>query len=193
MCKLQTQDVNFLLIHSCTQGSGTTVHLNLFFLLVFVIFLRMFSLRFLLAVCYPNPYGFTVRAKNIHSSFQQHPPVRPKPWKDGRTNSSVYLLQATWSSKTNLGSHTLPNNQFGRTFGSDAFQFEWSLTGRSGVTEGIPGFTYPGCQRLFMRGFRFRSSLKKWPARKASGPERHPFDSAEPITTLPIPKHPEAG
>ena len=58
MCKLQTQDVNFLLIHSCTQGSGTTVHLNLFFLLVFVIFLRMFSLRFLLAVCYPNPYGF---------------------------------------------------------------------------------------------------------------------------------------
>ena len=22
--------------------------------------------------------------------------------------------------------------------------------------------TYPGCQRLFMRGFRFRSSLKKW-------------------------------
>ena len=24
--------------------------------------------------------------------------------------------------------------------------------------------TYPGCQRLFMRGFRFRSSLKKWPA-----------------------------
>ena len=26
--------------------------------------------------------------------------------------------------------------------------------------------SYPGCQRLFMRGFRFRSSLKKWPARK---------------------------
>ena len=23
-------------------------------------------------------------------------------------------------------------------------------------------WTYPGCQRLFMRGFRFRSSLKKW-------------------------------
>ena len=37
-----------------------------------------------------------------------------------------------------------------------------------------------------MRGFRFRSSLKKWPARKASGPERHPFDSVEPITTLEI-------
>ena len=26
---------------------------------------------------------------------------------------------------------------------------------------------YPGCQRLFMRGFRFQSSLQKWPARKA--------------------------
>ena len=32
--------------------------------------------------------------------------------------------------------------------------------------------------------------LKKWPARKASGPERHPFDSTEPITTPLIPKHP---
>ena len=32
-----------------------------------------------------------------------------------------------------------------------------------------------------MRGLRFRLSLKKWPARKASGQERHPFDSAEPI------------
>ena len=27
---------------------------------------------------------------------------------------------------------------------------------------------YSGCQRLFMRGFLFRSSLKKWPARNAS-------------------------
>ena len=26
--------------------------------------------------------------------------------------------------------------------------------------------SYPGCKRLFMCGFRFRSSLKKWPARK---------------------------
>ena len=33
---------------------------------------------------------------------------------------------------------------------------------------------------------------KKRPARKASGPERHPFDSAEPSTLL-IPKHPEFG
>ena len=38
VCKLQTQDVNFLLMHSFTQGSGTAVHLNLFFLLVFVSF-----------------------------------------------------------------------------------------------------------------------------------------------------------
>ena len=52
---------------------------------------------------------------------------------------------------------------------------------------------YPGCQRLFMRGFRFRLSLKKWPARKVSGPDRHPFDSAEPNTTLIISKHPESG
>ena len=38
VCKVQTQDVNFLLMHSCTQGSGTAVHLNLFLLLVFVSF-----------------------------------------------------------------------------------------------------------------------------------------------------------
>ena len=44
-----------------------------------------------------------------------------------------------------------------------------------------------------MRGFRFRSSLKKRPTRKASGPELYPFDSAEPITTPPIPKHLESG
>ena len=36
--KLQTQDLNFLLMHGCTQGSGTAVHLNLFFLLVFISF-----------------------------------------------------------------------------------------------------------------------------------------------------------
>ena len=33
----------------------------------------------------------------------------------------------------------------------------------------------------------------KWPARKASGPERHPFDSPEPVRTPLIPKHPESG
>ena len=38
VCKPQMQDLNFLLMHSCTQGSGTAVHLNLFFLLVFVSF-----------------------------------------------------------------------------------------------------------------------------------------------------------
>ena len=32
VCKLLTQDLNFLLMHSsCTQGSGTAVHLSLFF------------------------------------------------------------------------------------------------------------------------------------------------------------------
>ena len=38
VCKRQTQDVNFLLMHSFTQGSGTAEHLNLFFLVVFVSF-----------------------------------------------------------------------------------------------------------------------------------------------------------
>ena len=37
------------------------------------------------------------------------------------------------------------------------------------------------------------SSLQSDPARKASGPERDPFDSAEPITIPLIPKHPESG
>ena len=44
-----------------------------------------------------------------------------------------------------------------------------------------------------MCSFRCRLSLQTWPARKASGPERHPFESAEPITTLSTPKHPESG
>ena len=56
-----------------------------------------------------------------------------------------------------------------------------------------PSWKYPRCQRLFMRSFRFRSSLKKWPARKASGREHHPLYSTEPITTPLIPKHPESG
>ena len=50
-----------------------------------------------------------------------------------------------------------------------------------------------GARGFFMRGFRFRSSLKKWPARKASGTERYCFDGAEPITTPLKPKHPESG
>ena len=37
VCKLRTQDLNFVLMHSCTKGSGTAVHLN-FFLLVFISF-----------------------------------------------------------------------------------------------------------------------------------------------------------
>ena len=38
VCKPQMQDLNFVLMHSCTQGSGTAAHLNLFFLLVFISF-----------------------------------------------------------------------------------------------------------------------------------------------------------
>ena len=41
--------------------------------------------------------------------------------------------------------------------------------------------------------FYFGQVLEKGPARKASGPERHPFDSTKPITTPVIPKHPESG
>ena len=29
ICKLQTQDLNILLMHSCTQGPGTALHLDL--------------------------------------------------------------------------------------------------------------------------------------------------------------------
>ena len=36
--KLQTQDLNFVLMLSCTPGSGTATHLKLFFLLVFISF-----------------------------------------------------------------------------------------------------------------------------------------------------------
>ena len=42
-----------------------------------------------------------------------------------------------------------------------------------------------------MRGFRFR--VFKVTRAKSLGPERDPFDSAEPITTPLIPKHPESG
>ena len=34
-----------------------------------------------------------------------------------------------------------------------------------------------------MHGFQFQLSLKQWPAQKASGQERHPFDSVEPMIT----------
>ena len=43
--KLQTQDLNFLLMHSCTQGLGTVVHLNLFFSCCFHHFLKTNILR----------------------------------------------------------------------------------------------------------------------------------------------------
>ena len=38
ICKLQTQDLNILLMHSCTQGSGTALHLDLLCLLPFINF-----------------------------------------------------------------------------------------------------------------------------------------------------------
>ena len=36
VCKLQTDDINALIMHSCTLDTGTVVHLNLIFFLVFI-------------------------------------------------------------------------------------------------------------------------------------------------------------
>ena len=78
VCKLQTQDLNFVLMYSCTKDSGTATHLNLFFLLVFISFprqiyygllrmLTMFSRVFLFAVCNPSPNYNT--QQSIRSEF----------------------------------------------------------------------------------------------------------------------------
>ena len=78
VCQLQTQDLNFVLMHSCTQGQGRATHLDLFFVLVFIGFQRqiyygllrmltMFSRVFLLAVCDPSPYDNTQQL--IRSEF----------------------------------------------------------------------------------------------------------------------------
>ena len=78
VCKLQTQDLNFVLMHSCTKDSGTATHLNLFFLLVFISFQRqiyygllrmltMFSRVFLFTVCNPSPNYNT--QQSIRSEF----------------------------------------------------------------------------------------------------------------------------
>ena len=78
VCKLQTQDLNFVLMHSCTKVSATATHLNLFFLLVFISFQRqiyygllrmltMFSRVFLFAVCNPSPNYNT--QQSIRSKF----------------------------------------------------------------------------------------------------------------------------
>ena len=62
------------------------------------------------------------------------------------------------------------------------FQLGWGgggTLGARGFSCAVSGFESPKC-----------------PARKTSGPEHDPFDSAEPITVqphLPIPKHPESG
>ena len=72
-----------------------------------------------------------------------------------------------------------------------------SLTlGARGFSCAVSGFGQVSGPEAFSTGhFIKKRDLreKKWPARKASGPERHPFDSAEQITAPPIPKHPEAG
>ena len=129
--KLQKQGVTLLFKQSCTQGSVIAVQPNLFFcasgfhqLLKTIHYwllrmLMMFSRFFSLAVCDPSPYSFW-------PSMRKNPQLIPTT----STSSTKALekwedkhVQATWSSSRNLGSLTLPSNQFGWTFGSDAFHF----------------------------------------------------------------------
>ena len=75
VCKLQKRDINFLLMHSSTQGSVTAVHINLLFLsgfrqslktnmhYWFLQMLTMFSRVFLSAVSDPSPYGFDTQCE----------------------------------------------------------------------------------------------------------------------------------
>ena len=78
VCKLQTQDLNFVLMHSCTKDSGTATHVNLFFSSGFHQFLKTnillaspnvddVSPLFLLAVCNPSPNYNT--QQSIRSEF----------------------------------------------------------------------------------------------------------------------------
>ena len=128
--KLQKPDITFLLKQSCTQGSVIAVQPNFFFASGFhqllktirhwlLRMLMMFSRFFFLAVCDPSPYSFWL-------SVRKNPQLIPttsasstkalERWEDKH-------VQATWSSSRNLGSLKLPNNQFGWTFGLDAFHF----------------------------------------------------------------------
>ena len=100
--------MNGTVIQPCTQSSGTAVHHNLFFLPVFVSFWRqifywllriltMFSSVFLLAACDPSPYCFWQSGRKNPQLIPTTSTSWPRPWRDGRTNTSVYSLQATWS------------------------------------------------------------------------------------------------
>ena len=48
------------------------------------------------------------------------------------------------------------------------------------------GRRYPGCQRLFMRCFRFRSSVKKWPAHNWNSSDFPSGRSARPPVLVPL-------
>ena len=95
-------------MHSCTHGSGTVVHLKLFFFffLVFVVFKdkyitglpksRVFLGFFLLAVCDLSPYGFDSQGEKDPQLIQAASTSSTRAlerWKDKYT--SVYVLQAT--------------------------------------------------------------------------------------------------
>ena len=50
-----------------------------------------------------------------------------------------------------------------------------------------PGSPYPVCERLFMRGFRFRSSLKKWPlVPRVGSPSSEPISDWKMIFSTPV-------
>ena len=48
------------------------------------------------------------------------------------------------------------------------------------------GRRYPGCQRFFMRGFRFRSSAEKWPAHNWNSSDFPSGRSARPPVLIPL-------
>ena len=56
--------------------------------------------------------------------------------------------------------------------------FGWSVS---------PGSPYPVCERLFMRGFRFRSSLTKWPlVPRVGSPSSKPISDWKMIFSTPV-------
>ena len=99
------------------------------------------------------------------------------------TSFSLDTSQLCWQHVYSLKS-SFQNTKFPKRSRTICSSFAIIEATKGGGTSSVKRFMkkkilipYPGCQRVSMRGFRFESSLKKWPARKASGPECHPFDS----------------
>ena len=135
------------------------------------------------------------------------------PLKASKTNVSwiltchsnlIFWVLGVWSATSNCCISWLNSQSFNAsshllgccTTKDDDYDREWHrCTRRTALaTRKLLRYLAIDCT-LGARGFScavsgFESS--KWPARKASGPERDPFDSAESITTPLIPKHPES-